>query len=91
MKVNFLSFSASENIRKRLQPVYQIDWFVGWCDLWYINPCRFFNSKLCLRIYVLSIYDLLVGWMCGFYGISTLVGYLMVNLVHTYISNICVL
>ena len=27
-------------------------------------------------------------WVVGFYGISTFVGYLMPNLVYTYISNI---
>ena len=30
----------------------------------------------------------LVGWFIGFYGISTIVGYLMLNPLYTYILNI---
>ena len=30
----------------------------------------------------------LVGWLIGFYGISTIVGYLIQNSVYTYILNI---
>ena len=47
-------------------------WF-GWV-LWHINHCRLFNAKSSLYIYILNIYDLV--WF-GFYGISTIVGYLM--------------
>ena len=36
-----------------------------------------------LYTYILNIYDLV-----GFYGISTIIGYLMPNLVYTYILNI---
>ena len=52
--------------------------------LWHINPCRLFNVKFCLHIYTKYI------WFCfvWFYGISTLVGYLMSNSVYTYILNI---
>ena len=53
-------------------------WF-GWV-LWHINHCRLFNAKSSLFIY---IYDLV--W---FYGISTIVGYLMPNPLYTYILNI---
>ena len=38
-----------------------------------------------LYTYILNIYDLV--WS-GFYGISTLVGYLMPNPIHTYILDI---
>ena len=38
-----------------------------------------------LYTYILNIYDLV--WL-GFYGISTIVGYLMPNPLYTYISNI---
>ena len=37
-----------------------------------------------LYTYTLSIYDLV-----GFYGISTIGGYLMPNLLYTYTLNIC--
>ena len=54
-------------------------WFT-WV-LWHTNHCRVFNAKSCLYIYIKYIwFDLL-----GFYGISTIVGYLMANPVYTYI------
>ena len=56
-------------------------WF-GWV-LWHINPCRLFNAKSSLYIYIKYIWFGLVG----FYGISTLVGYLMPNPLYTYILN----
>ena len=31
-------------------------------------------------------YKRLIGWLVGFYGISTLIGYLMPNTVYTYIE-----
>ena len=34
-----------------------VGWLVGWF-LWYINPCRLFNAKSCLHIYILNEYDL---------------------------------
>ena len=46
-------------------------WF-GWV-LWHINHCRLFNAKSSLYIYVKYIRFGLVG----FYGISTIVGYLI--------------
>ena len=30
----------------------------------------------------------LVGWLVGFYGLSTLIGYLIPNPVYTYILNV---
>ena len=57
-------------------------WF-GWV-LWHINNCRLFNAKSSLYIYIKYIGFGLVG----FYGISTIVGYLMPNPLYTYISNI---
>ena len=57
-------------------------WF-GWL-LWHINPWRLFNAKSSLYIYIKYFWFGLVG----FYGISTIVGYLMPNSVYTYISNI---
>ena len=57
-------------------------WF-GWV-LWHINHCRVFNAKSSLYIYIKYIGFGLVD----FYGISTIVGYLMPNPLYTYISNI---
>ena len=54
-------------------------WF-GWV-LWYINHCRLFNAKSSLYIFIKYIGFGLVG----FYDISTIVGYLMSNPLHTYI------
>ena len=55
-----------------------------WLGLWHINHCRVFNAKSSLYIYIKYIG---FGWV-GFYGISTIVGYLMPNPLYTYISNI---
>ena len=52
--------------------------------LWHINHCRLFNAKFSLYIYIKYIGFGLVG----FYGISTIVGYLMPNSLYTYILNI---
>ena len=49
--------------------------------LWQINHCRLFNAKFSWYIYIKYIGFGLVG----FYGISTIVGYLMPNPFHTYI------
>ena len=58
-------------------------WLVG-LVLWHINHCRLFNAKSSLYIYIKYIgFDLV-----GFYGISTIVGYLMPNPLYTYILNI---
>ena len=52
--------------------------------LWHINYGRLFNAKSSLYIYIEYIWFGLVG----FYSISTIVGYLMLNPFYTYISNI---
>ena len=52
--------------------------------LWHINYCRLFNAKSFLYIYIKYIWYGLVG----FYGISTIVGYLMPNSLYTYILNV---
>ena len=51
-----------------------------WLGLWHINRCMLFNAKFSLYIYINYIWFSLVG----FYGISTIVGYLMPNHVYTY-------
>ena len=52
--------------------------------LWHINHWRSFNARSSLYIYIKYIWFGLV-W---FYGISTIVGYLMPNPLYTYILNI---
>ena len=55
------------------------------CELlWHINHCGLVNAKLSLYIYIKYIGFGLVG----FYGLSTIVGYLMPNSLYTYILNI---
>ena len=49
-----------------------------------MNHCRLFNAKSSLYIYIKYIWFGLVG----FYGISTIVGYLMPNPLYIYILNI---
>ena len=56
---------------------------LGWV-LWHINNCRLLNAKSSLYIYIKYIGFGLVG----FYGISTIVGYLMPNPLYTYILDI---
>ena len=55
----------------------------GWV-LWHINHCWLFNAKSSLYIYTKHIGFGLVR----FYGISTIVGYLMPNPLYTCILNI---
>ena len=54
-------------------------WF-GWV-LWHINHCRLFNAKSSLYKYIKYI----VFGLVGFYGISTIVGYLITNPIYIYI------
>ena len=51
----------------------------GWV-LWHINYFMLFNSKSSLYIYIKYIWFVLVG----FYGISTIVDYLMSNPFYRY-------
>ena len=50
----------------------------------HINHCGLFDAKSFLYIYIKDIGLSLVG----FYGISTIVGYLIPNPLYTYILNI---
>ena len=52
--------------------------------LWHINYCRSFNAKSTLYIYIRYMWFTLIR----FYGISTTLGYLMPNLLYTYILDI---
>ncbi len=56
---------------------------LGWVS-WHINHYRLFNAKSSLYKYIKYIGFGLVG----FYGISTIVGYLMPNSIYTYILDI---
>ena len=53
--------------------IYDLVWFGS--VLWDIDYCRLFNTKSCLYIYINCIGFGLVG----FFGISTIVGYLIPN------------
>ena len=53
-------------------------------SLWHINHYRLFNAKSSLYIYTKYIGFGLVA----FYGISTIVGYLMPNILYTCIFDI---
>ena len=56
--------------------------WLGWV-LWHINHCRLFNAKSSLYIYIKY-----TGFgLIGFYGISTIVGYLMLNPFYIYVLN----
>ena len=70
------------NAKSSLYIYIKYIWF-DWV-LWHINHCWLFNAKSSLYIYIKYIgFDLVV-----FYGISTIVGYLMPNPLYTYILNI---
>ena len=57
-------------------------WF-GWV-LWHINHCGLFNAK-----YSLFIYNKYIGFsLAWFYGTLTIEGYLMPNILYSYILNI---
>ena len=60
--------------------IYNLVWF----GFMAYQHCRLFNAKSSLYIYIKYIWFGLV-W---FYGISTIVGYLMPNSLYTYILNI---
>ena len=54
---------------------------LGWV-LWHISHCRLFKAKSTSYIYIYIKY---IGFdLVGFYGISTIVGYLMPNPLHIY-------
>ena len=62
--------------------VYDLVWFG--LVLWHMNPCRLFNAKSSLYMHIKYI-----GFSSvRFYGISTIVGYLMPNPLYTFILNI---
>ena len=52
--------------------------------LWHINHCRLLNTKFSLYMYIKNIWFGLVG----FYGISTIIGYLIPNSLYTCILKI---
>ena len=57
-------------------------WF-GWV-FWHINHCRLFNTKSSLYIYI----NYTGFGLVGFFGISTIVGYLVPITVNTYILDV---
>ena len=74
-------FNAKSSLYIYIYKIYMI-WFG--LVLWHINHYRLFNAKSSLYLYTKYIW---FGWV-GSYGISTIVGYLMLNALYTYILNI---
>ena len=75
-------FNGKSSLYIYISTIYDLvglDWV-----LWHINHCRLFNAKSSLYIYIKYIGFGLVG----FYGISTIVGYLMPNPLYIYILDI---
>ena len=70
--INHCGLFNAKSIFIHIYHIYVI-WF-GWV-LWHINHCGLFNAKSFLYIYIKYIWFGLVG----FYGTSTIVGYLMPN------------
>ena len=61
---------------------YDLVWFD--LVLWHIKHCRLINAKSSLYIYIKYIW-FGFGW---FYGISTILNYLIPYLLYTYILNV---
>ena len=68
-------------MKKNWMLLEDVWWIFGWV-LCHIKHCRLFNTKSSLYIYIIWFV-----WV-GFYGISTIVDYLIPNPLYTYISNI---
>ena len=64
--------------------IYQIYRIWVGCVLRHINHCRLYNAQSSLYIYIKCIG---IGWV-RFYGISTIVGYLMPTPLYTYTKYI---
>ena len=70
------------NIQPKLNSINVCVWVIRFCRvLWHINHCRLFNAKSSFYIYIKYMWFGLVD----FYGIRTIVGYLMPNPFYTYI------
>ena len=74
--INYCGLFNANPIYTYLYQIYMI-WF-GWL-LWHINPCGLFNAKSYLYIYI----KYRVFGLVEFYGISTIVGYLIPNPLYT--------
>ena len=74
-----LGYLMPNSLYTYIYQIYMI-WF-GWV-LWHINHCSLFNAKSSLYIYIKYTFGLV-----EFYGISTMVGYVMSNPLYTYILN----
>ena len=80
---NIVGYLMSNPLYIYIYQIYMI-WFVQ--VLWHINHWGLFNAKSSLYIYIYIRYI----WfgLFGFYGISTIVGYLMSNPLYIYIKYI---
>ena len=69
--------------REAVSIFYNYSWldkaWLGWV-LWHINQCRLLKAKSTLNMYFEYIW---LGWV-GFYGISTIVAYLIPNSLRIY-------
>ncbi len=74
-----VGYLMSNTFYKYLLNIYDLVWLLG-----HIHHRRLFNVKSSLYIYIKYIW---FAWV-GFYGISTIVGYLMPNPLYTYILNV---
>ena len=79
--ISFCVFGSYNSVSLKNNLLFLCLWF-HWV-LWHINHCRLFNAKSSLYIYIKYI---AFGFV-GFYGISTIVGYLFPNQLYTCISN----
>ena len=75
-------FNGNASLYIYLSNIYDLVW-VG-LVLWHINHCRLFNAKSSLYIYIKY---LCLVWL-GLWHIKSLVGYLMVKPLYTYILGI---
>ena len=86
----FLRYNGISTVVGYLRPnplytnILYIYWISLCCIFWHICDWRLFNAKSTIHIYIHHIWFGLVE----FYGISTIVGYLIPNPLYTYILNI---
>ena len=82
-----INFYSLFNAKSSLYIYIKYIWF-GWVGLglvlWHINLYRLFNAKSSLYIYIRYVWF----GLAGFYGTTTIVGYLMLNPLYIYILNI---
>ena len=78
--VNAQTISIKSCINKDYKNSFKVGWLVGWFILYHVNHCRLFNTipALSLSLYI-YIYIYISFGLVRFYGVSTIVGYLIPN------------